>query len=281
MPNTDALIVPLSDFHSGSNYALFPDRFWEGKNGNNHTPTARQKLIHEQFVKFTDLIAAERKGKRIVTVIDGDAVEGCHHNNVDVCTRDINDQADLHVELINAYKKRVKWQRGDKLYYVLGTETHVSDVEHEIAEQVGAEQLPDGGYVANHLELTVNSRTLWFVHEGKRAGTGANEGNGLRNWLRDIYFDSLKARTFPPDVVYSGHVHQPTYNTYIANDDMTFRVLHGVVLPSWQCKTRYAYKVAPVARNHIGGVMQEITAGGDIRPPQFCVIEGESVTRVI
>jgi hypothetical protein len=279
MPNTDALIVPLSDFQTGSNYALFPNRNWAGKNGNTHFPNSKQEAIYKQFVLFCEQVKQERKGKRLVVVMNGDAIEGVHHNNVDVCTRDLNDQAKLHIELVIAFKKAVGWQRGDKLYYVRGTETHTKDIEDDISDHVGAEQFADGSYIADHLCLTINGRELWFVHEGKRAGEGANEGNALRNWLKDIYYDALKAKIKPPDVVYSGHVHQPTYQPFAGNDNMTFHLMHGVILPSWQVKTRFAYRVAPVARNRIGGVTQVITASGDIRMPKFCVCETESVTR--
>jgi hypothetical protein len=276
---TDALIVPLSDFQTGSNYALFPDRYWEGKNGNTHSPTSRQKAIYQQFIKFTDEVRAERVGKRLVVVVNGDSIEGVHHNNMDVCTRDLNDQADLHIELINKFAELVDWQAGDLLYYVIGTETHTNNLEYDIAKEAGAQQFFDGSYATDHLCLTVNGRELWFVHQGKNAGAGANEGNALRNWLRDIYFDALKAETRPPDVIYSGHFHQPTYQTYVANSNMTFKMVHGIVAPSWQLKTRFAYKVAAVARNRIGGVTQVVTTDGDIRIPKFCVCETESVTR--
>jgi hypothetical protein len=275
----DTLLVTLSDMHSGSNYALFLDRFWEGKNGNNHAPTSRQKGLRKQFERYCKTVAEEREGRRLVVVHDGDAIEGSHHNNVDVCTRDMAEQAEIHLELIHEFKKAVGWRAGDLMYYVLGTDTHVLDTEHEIANEAGAQQLADGGYVANHLELTIHGRTVWYIHEGARAGKGPNEGNALRNWLKDVYFDALKAHEQPPDVVYSGHVHQPTYTAYIGNDRMDFRVLHGIILPSWQIKTRYAYRVAPVAKNMIGGVTQIITVGGDIRPPKFCVSEAESMTR--
>ena len=281
MVNADTLIVPLSDFQTGSNYALFPNRHWSGKAGTTHFPNHRQNIIYSQFIKFTDAVRAERENKRLVVVVNGDSIEGVHHNNVDVCTRDLNDQADLHIELINKFAELVEWQAGDLLYYVIGTETHTDNLEYDIAEEAGAQQLADGSYAADHLCLNVNGRELWFVHQGKGAGAGANEGNAMRNWLRDIYFDALKAETRPPDVIYSAHFHQPTYQTYVANSNMTFKLVHGIVSPSWQLKTRFAYKVAAVARNRIGGVTQLITADGNIHTPTFTVCETESMTKVL
>lgn len=276
---SDILLVLLSDMHSGSNSALFLNRFWKGKNGN-HTPTSKQELIRKQFDMFAGQVEKARKGKRVVIVNDGDAIEGVHHNNVDVCTRDVLEQMNIHIELMLDFKKRIKWQRGDELHYVRGTETHSLDTEEDIARELDAIPNRTGSYVSDHLSLDLNGAEAWFIHEGAVAGKGANEGNSLRNWLRDVYWDLVKEHQKPPDIIYSGHVHQPTYNTYVANDRGQFITIHGVILPSWQAKTRYAYKVAPVAKNKVGGVTQVFTASGDIQRPLFSVMETESISRV-
>lgn len=277
----DALVVVLSDMHSGSNSALFPDRFWSGKNGLNHTPTSRQQMIFKQFEAFAEYVRETRKNKRVVLVHDGDAIEGVHHNNVDVCTRDVNEQADLHVELMNLFMKTIGWTKGDLLYYVSGTDTHVGDMEDGIASELGAVQTDDDLFAHDHIQITVNGQPIWFVHHGPKAGKGANEGNALRNWLRDIYWDAVKEHEIAPAMIFTGHVHQPTYNAYIANDGGEYKMLHGVICPSWQAKTRYAYKAAPVARNKIGGVAVEVRADGEIKIPVFKVAETESMKKVV
>ncbi len=194
-----------------------------------------------------------------------------------MATRDVDEQAQLHLELIADFQKRVDWQRGDLLYYVRGTETHTAEKEHEIAREAGAQ----GECIYDHLQIDVNGALFWFVHHGPGAGKGANEGNILRNWLRDIYWDSVKDKLTSPDLVLSGHVHTPSYNSYVVNDRGKYRTIHAVILPSLQAKTRYAYKVAPVARNKIGGVIIEVSAQGDIRPPVFFLQETHSISRVM
>ena len=279
MKSKDVLLVALSDMHSGSNTALFPNRFVRFKNGGSHTPNGKQELIYAQFQKMMDEVKKAREGKRVILVNDGDAIEGLHHTSMDVCIRDVEEQAALHTELMNVFMRGIKWQRGDLLYYVRGTETHTTEKEQTMAEQVGAVQHPDGAYVADHLELSINGRLAWFVHEGAKAGKGANEGNGLRNWLRDIYYDALKDGISPPDAVYSGHVHKHTHQIYVAMDKGQPRPIHGTILPSWQAKTRFGYKVASIDKNSLGGMMQLYTASGDIRPPYFSFTVIESMVR--
>jgi len=274
--------VLLSDTHAGNNHALFPDRIWNGKNSNNHIPTSEQQGIYKQFVKFAEQVAERRKGKRVIIVHDGDAIEGVHHNNIDVCTRDTKEQADLHIELMGLFQKSIGWKAGDQIYYVAGTETHTNDVEYDIAEQMNAATGPDGRPVFDHLELIVNSVPMWFVHHGPGSNDALNEGNTLRNWLKSIYWTAKREGKQPPSVFASGHVHQPAYNTYTANTNgrYDYMTLHGIILPSWQAKTRYAYKKAAIAKNIIGGASFVVYANGTIETPVFCVMESQTAVRV-
>lgn len=270
MKTQDTLLSIFSDMHSGSSTALFLNRFFQDEY-QNHTPTERQKSIYKVFEQCTQYAAERRKGKRLITVHNGDAIEGLHHNSIQMCILNKASQAEIHTELMDTYLRKAKFDKkaGDRLFYVRGTETHVEDIEVEIAKDLGAEKSPDGNYVFDHLELEINGRVVWFAHHGKNRGRGANEGNALRNWLRDIYFDCKKIGSRPPDLVITGHVHSPTYSNYVIRNGSGFHIIHGIICPSWQAKTRFAYKVAPVDVNEIGAVFVEISASGDIRIPHF------------
>jgi len=110
------------------------------------------------------------------------------------------------------------------------------------------------------------------VHHGPGAGMGANEGNTMRNWMKSIQLDASKDGKRPPDILYTGHVHQPTYSSFVYRIGMIFKTIHGIILPSWQNKTRYAYMRSPVSVNKVGGVYQVITADGVIGVPRFCIM---------
>ena len=265
--NKDVVQVVVSDFHSGSNYALFPDRFWQGGRGNNHSPTSQQQRIRKQFEKFAEIVKEVRKGKQVRLIHNGDAIDGDHHQSGDVCTTNEVEQADIHIELMNELQKRIGWQRGDEMYYTRGTPTHVHEKEEYIAEQMNSE-------VHDILRLETNGKLSWFAHHGPTAGKGANEGNSVRNWMRNTYFDAIRSGERVPDIVYTGHVHKPTYSVYSARClDYKFHNMHGVILPSWQGKTRYAYKVASMEINMIGGVFHVIKADGVVDVPRFEVMD--------
>lgn len=269
--NKDCIHVVISDTHTGSNKALFIDRFWQGE-GHNHTPTARQQVIRSHFEQYAEEVAQKRKGKRVRLIVDGDAIEGLHHGGADICTQAAAEMADIHIELMADFQKRIQWQRGDELYYVKGTEIHTTIWENRIGEQLNAQ--PNGDFYAfDFLELETNGVTCWFTHAGKKPGRGANEGNGPRNWLREIYYDCVKDGRKIPSLIYTGHVHDPTYSTFMYREKFVFKQMGYIILPSWQEKTRYAHAVAPVAVNRIGGVTQTIYADGTIAMPQFHIME--------
>ena len=270
--NKDVIVAGLSDMHSGSGVSLFPKRFWQGQH-NNHTPTQEQKDIFDHYEKCAELVRDMRKGKRLIVVHDGDAIEGFHHNSPQVVTRLTVEQVDIHTELMDFFLRRVNFRGEDKLYYTKGTEVHVNDDEEICAADLGAVETEAGFHVFNKLNLNINGRRFVFVHQGPTAGKGANKGNAMRNWLRDAFFESLEEGEEPPDMVETGHTHDPFYNCYVQNYRGGYHVIHGIINPSWQMKTRYAHMVAPITKNKVGMSITEVTAGGDIRPPLIPVLK--------
>jgi hypothetical protein len=267
----DVLRVVVSDFHSGSNFALFLPTQWQGRKTAVIHPRSVQKKIREHFEAFGATVKQLRKGRRVELIHDGDAIDGDHHHSGDVCTQNELEQADIHIALMSEFQKRIGWQRGDKLYYTKGTPVHVKDMEDYIARELNAVQ-DEENYAFDFLTLKTNNTLSWFVHHGKRRGEGANEGNPVRNWLKGIYFDALKDGLHVPDIVYTGHVHDPTWACYEYRNKWEFKLMHGVILPAWQAKTEFAYMAAPVSKNKIGGVTQVITESGDICIPKFHIM---------
>ncbi len=263
--------------HSGGSTALFPNKFWQFEHGN-HTPTPQQKSMFEHFDKCAVQAGKLRKDKRLIVVHDGDALEGVHHGSLQVITYNKDEQAELHEDLMDHFLTKADFdrKRGDRLYYVRGTESHTDDKEQEIAKSLSAEKAESGKRIFDHLEIEVNGRVIWFVHHGPKKGEGAPEGNALRLWLGRIYWTCIKDGKRPPDMILTGHVHTPVYNTYV----MGFHTIHGVICPSWQAKTRFAYKVAPVEKNEIGAVFIQIMADGEIKAPVIMTKETENKVSV-
>lgn len=269
--NKDILRVVISDTHSGSNYALGLNRIWQGEHTPKILPKSGQQKIRKQFELFAKEVRQARKSKTIELIHNGDAIDGDHHHSGDVCTINTTEQADIHIELMQEFQQRIDWHSGDKLYYTRGTRVHTGGEEDYIGKQTNAVMCGDF-HAFEFLELETNGVLSWFVHHGPNKGEGANEGNGMRNWLKNIYFDALKDGRRIPQIVYTGHVHNPTYSNYIYREKMNFKTIHGIITPSWQLKTCYAWMKAAASKNKIGGMMQEIKADGTIAMPYFSIM---------
>jgi hypothetical protein len=219
-------------------------------------------------------VAVARKGKRLIIVNLGDSVDGIHHLSVQESLFSSTDQAAAHIELMREFMKRTGYskKKGDELHYIQGTESHVGDIENEIGETLGAQRTKKTGlYVSDVLTLNINGTQQQFLHHGRARGDGANEGNGLRNWMRNIHYDRQKEGMAGLDAIWTGHTHAHTYTTHISRERDQFHVMHGIICPSWQCKTRYAYAKVPQAVNSVGMVYTLIDVDGEIHTPHFVV----------
>lgn len=269
---SDVLHVVMSDMHTGSVHALTQAEAWQGTDTAIIYPTALQQRIYKHFEYYAEQVAQERQGAKVRLIIDGDSIDGVHHHSGDVFTNNPEEMADINIGLLKHFKKRINWQRGDELYIVKGTQIHTGDFEEYIGKELNAQM--DGDFHAfNFLQLVTNGVISWFIHHGPNAGEGANEGNMMYNFLKRIYYSAMKDHSVIPDIVYTAHVHNPTFAPFGWRDVNVFKIMYGVILPSWQSKTRYAFMAAPVSRNKIGGVTQLITGGGMIGVPKFYIME--------
>jgi len=268
MTNRDTLIVTLSDLHTGSTQALCPDRFMEfAQQGNNHTPNSKQVKIYEHFQYCAGEVLKARKDKRLVIVVNGDAVEGHHHNASQLIPCNEKEQADLHIELMGLFKKWTDYHRGDLLYYTIGTEVHSKDYEHYIGEKLIAEQDTAGLYAFNDLKIDINGKRLWWTHHGPQPGKGHNKGNGLRNWLKVQFYEAVNEGKLPPHMMITAHVHNPWWDTFTGRYKGKYFPIRGLICPSWQQKTRYANGRIPFVLNKVGLQFFTVSGDGQIHDP--------------
>jgi hypothetical protein len=259
--------------HTGGSTALFPAGGYrgDGAEDNHVSPNKRQQDIHPVFIRFAGEVARARKGRRLIVVNLGDAVDGFHHGSFQESLIKAKDQCEAHLILMRDFLKRAGFSKGDELYYVRGTEVHVGETENDMAKELGAVKSENGLHVHEILTLDVNGQKHVFAHHGKERGSGQNEGNSLRNFLRDIRNNRVKDGLPRVDVLWSGHTHGHTYNTHIERMGGDFHVFHGIICPSWQAKTRYAYGKVPMAVNSVGGVFVRVNADGEMGHPHFVV----------
>jgi len=230
----------ISDLHCGGTTSIFPDYKMvftlNGKEAYNHTPTKEQVKMFAHLKDSCFALRPKLKGKQLAVRINGDVIEGYHHNTVEVITptptHHIEIFKDVCDTMLDALGFSVK--NGDTLTFISGTEAHTSWYDDKISSEY--DHL--GSEFYDELKTKAHGKNLWFTHHGSSGGDGQNEGDGYRNWLKRIYYNCIKEKTTPPDVLVSSHFHKSIPQVYVQD----WHYLYGFLLPSYQMKTRYALR---------------------------------------
>lgn len=283
-------VIPLSDFHTGGTTALFPfyngddigfqpHRKMTGENGGwqfkhrTFMPSAKQIEMFRHFTKCAEQIKASRTDERFVVVQAGDAIDGKHHDSQQLVTGNIGEQVDVHIWLMEYFLHKIGFDKnkGDLLFYGQGTEAHDSDEEDRISRDLGAEQLPNGDDVFDFLPMDINGARFWFLHQGASAGKGVQSGQALYNWMKNQYFACLEDARTIPSVCISGHFHSSVYTTYTRKD----RTIHGIILPPFQLKTRFGFRVASAELDGVGIRTVDVGSNGEIKVNPAMLLRGK------
>lgn len=270
MKPRDEFVVKTGDWHSGSTVALFPNYQMtfklDDKNSKPCLPSRFQSDMYKHFLFCASETKRLAKGKKITIVMNGDAIEGNKYGDQQLMVTSRKHQSKIHVELMETFLDASGFsvKNGDELYYISGTESHTGFEEFGIKEELQAWN----AQYSDELKLTINDKRFWWTHQGAKPGKGQNEGNPLRNFARDVYWDCIKEKIPPPHMLTTSHFHKSSMESY---NDSYAHTVYIEVLPSWQMKTRFGQKASPFQRNDIGMSFNVVTAEGDIRvlPPML------------
>lgn len=260
----------MGDLHSGSKTALFPNYPMtfklDEKNTFTHLPTSYQISMYDHFIACAKQTKEKAKGKRLKVVMNGDAIDGNHHGTQQLVTTNPKHHSKIHIELMENFLEVCGFsiKNGDELYYVSGTESHTGWEEYGIAESMQVW----GAQYGDEIMLDINGKRFWWTHQGPRPGKGVKEGNPLRNFAADVYWDCIKENRLPPHMISTSHYHKSSYESF---NDSYAHTTHIEVLPSFQMKTRFGIAASPFQRNDIGMSFNMVTAEGTIHvlPPML------------
>ena len=265
MKITDTVCAFFSDIHGGSPVGLMRPIQWQLQ-GVTVAPNKLQRLIYRQYDDATKKVGRARRGKRLVTVFVGDATEGIHHKTRQIVTAYTKEHEDIALDAIDHGLTNMKFgKKDDRFYMIAGTESHVGESEERIAEDlqpVPYMPAPEDRVTRwcwPMLPLEVNGVLGLIAHHGPGPGSGANEGNPLRNRLRNIFFTRIGHGMKPPRYVVFGHRHKKQHVQY----EYDGHKVDGFILPSFQAKTDYVYSLDPFSIQNIGMLQVHISASGE------------------
>lgn len=253
-------IVVVSDLHCGCRMGLCPKSgavITGADPGGDLTvmPSKLQSVVWGWWEEFWgDWVPKYTHKEPYDVVLNGDVIDGSHHNSTTQISQNIQDQVKLAVSIMRPVVDKCK-RRGGEFFSVRGTAAHVGESsihEEQVAMELGAK--PAGGvYSRFELWKKLGSHLIHFLHHIGTTGSSAHESSAVNAEMAAEFVEAARWGVKPPSVIVRSHRHSaievriPTKWGYATS----------VVTPSWQLKTPYVYRIASARLRppQIGGLV--------------------------
>lgn len=252
--------VVVSDLHCGCKMGLYPCDSWEDLVLDCDTSTKPSKLrceIYSAWRKFWDEWVPEAtRGEEYVIVINGDAVDGRHHNSVTQISQNLSDQKKIAEAVL---KPELMRKECKALYCIRGTEAHVGssgETEETLAELLGATKNSKGQFSSDTMWLRLGGPKGCLAHFAHTIGvTGKThyESSAVMSEIGEMYVEAGRWGNAAADVIVRSHRHRYIEIRVPSQHGYTI----GVVTSGWQGPTPFSRKVAGgrMAEPQIGGIL--------------------------
>lgn len=235
----------VSDTHIGSHTAIALKE-WLTDDGQSIVANPAQLWLLASWADYWDYVKSlcgikgRYRKNRLVVIHLGDIIEGRNHGSVQLMSN-VEDQMAMACELL----RPLAAMADGGFYCTRGTEAHAGDAaqsEVRICHEIGAK--------ACEWELTLD------IEDGPLLDCGHNGRAGRRDWTSsaagvaaEVAMDAAMAGQKIPDYVLRGHAH--------VVDDSGFKLngIRAIMLPAWQLRTAFGFKVSPNKRSDIGGII--------------------------
>lgn len=247
------LVAVISDLHLGSTIGLCPPSLTLD-DGGTYMASRAQRWLWLCWQNYWEQVrAARRPGDRLYVVVNGDIMDGDHHDTPQIITRNPSTILSLASSVLDPVA-----QEADRLFIVRGTETHVgksASQEEEVARDLGA--VPDaeaGTHSWWVLPMEVEGVNFQFAHHGNVGSRTWSRGGTVMANAADISLNHLLRGQKPPDVAVRSHMHQ------FADSGTTYptRLFHT---PAWQLSTAFVARIAPGKVADFGGFLFSVEDG--------------------
>lgn len=251
MKKKEQNLVVISDLHCGCQFGLCPPAVKLDGGQMVHQSRA-QVAVWEWWTEFWDRwVPRVTNGQPFDVAVNGDIVDGRHHNATTQISQNLADQSKIAVVVLAPVARRAR-----RVYVIRGTEAHVgpaAEQEETIAKELGAVPDEEGNYSRQELWIQVGA---WLCHLAHHIGTtnsAAYESTAVLKELVAQFEDAAQWGEKPPQCVVRSHRHRclSVEIPGLAGD------MVSVVTPGWQLKTPFAYRLG-MGRNsapQIGGIL--------------------------
>lgn len=236
---SEPLQVIVDSTHAGGMTALAIPEFTTGdKQVVRWSPG--QKWLGGCWQDFLRQAKERGRGRKIIGVHLGDAIEGNHHRTVQALPS-LFDQEEMAQEVLAPFRSIC-----DEFYMTWGTEAHDGDGWQSMRRV--AKEL-DATAADWELRLRIGGVLCLYTHHG-RAG-GRPWTTGAANVAAEIIIQCAERDEEIPRLVFTGHRHR------LDDSGSKFKNIRVVSVPAWQLTTAFGAKVGAFTLSDIGGVFVE------------------------
>jgi hypothetical protein len=253
-PQLNNLVV-VSDIHAGCRLALCPPGGVPLDDGGTyHTSPLQDKLWAMWRTFWDEFVPTATRGEPFGVVINGDCVDGVHHNSTTQISHNLMDQSAIASAILAPIAKACD----GRIWMVRGTEAHVGQsatMEEGLAKSLGAIPSAEGQHARWDLWKSIgHGKLVHFLHHIGTTGSQAYEATAVHKELVEEFVEAARWRRQAPDVIVRSHRHRYLEDTIATGSETgeTCRAI-AVVTPAWQGKTPFVWKIP----------------GGRLSTPQF------------
>lgn len=246
-------IVVVSDLHIGCQLGLCPKDGGRQAEGGVYTPSAFQQQLYSMWDAFwNDEIPRITEGEPYDIVINGDILDGSHHQSVSQWTHNITDQAAAALEILQPIRDACRGQ----FYVIRGTEVHVGKSgqdEEWLARELKAVPTKTKQFSRYELWKKLGGGLIHFTHHIGTTSSSAYESTAVYRELVESFVEAARWKERPPDVIVRSHRHRHfVVEVATGNGKAT-----SVVTPAWQGKTPFAHRIAGARQSQpqFGGII--------------------------
>lgn len=246
-------IAVVSDLHVGCGLAVMPADGVSVDGQQTVFPSPFQQAMNGWWSEFWEWVEDETDG-RYAVVVNGDLVDGVHHQATTQWTHNMDVQRSACVELLKPVRKRA-----ERFLIVRGTETHVGGSgQHEeaIARELDAEKSASGTHSHWEIYYRLGKHLVHFSHHIGVTSSPFAESGALNREMVQGYVEAGRNGDEPPAILIRSHRHTCGVFGHPSRHGMTWTA----TTPAWQGKTPYVHRTAArMQRPQIGGML--IVAG--------------------
>lgn len=251
-------IVVVSDLHCGCRLGLYP---CTGEppmldEGGQFKPSKLQRVVWSWWREFwSKWVPMVCHGEPYALVVNGDALDGVHHNAVTQVSQNLEDQRSI-AEAVLKPVVTACLKAGGRYFHLRGTEAHVGPSgqhEESLARSLGADRDGQGRAARYELWLELGNGLIHFTHHIGTTGSMHYESTAVNKELAEAYAEAGRWRRRPPDVIVRSHRHR-AFEVRVPT-----KLGYGIslVTPGWQLRTPFTYRIAGArqAQPQLGGTV--------------------------